>query len=258
MFLTITRRQLWGGVLILFAVVLLIAGFSLIPRLLPASHVDGPAGAVSPGAASSGGVRKIVIDAGHGGEDGGAVSKDGVMEKNINLSIAMQLSELLKAEGYEVTLTRTEDVSLHEEGTASVKGRKASDLKQRLKIMQEHPDAMFVSVHLNQFPDSSIWGAQVFYSPNNEESKALAESLQGSLKELQPDNKRVCKEADRNIYLLKKAECPAVIVECGFLSNPDEAAKLQSEDYQRQMAQTIFNGITTYYQQDVQNQTESE
>lgn len=191
----------------------------------------------------------IVIDAGHGGEDGGAVSESGVLEKDINLSIANNSADLLKIFGYKVVQTRTDDVSL-DNGEDSVHSRKVADLKKRLEIFNSGKNNIVISIHQNKFSQSKYYGTQIFYSPNNSQSQNLAECIRNSVKKcLQPNNERQCKKADGSIYLLKKAENPSVIVECGFISNPDELAKLQSDEYQKEMATAIITGFLDYTHQ---------
>lgn len=192
-------------------------------------------------------VQTIVLDAGHGGEDGGSVSADGVLEKDINLAIAQKLKPLLESSGIRVIMVREEDVSIGDQTLDTVRERKVSDLHNRLKLVEEHPDCLLVSIHQNHFCQSQYWGTQLFYSPNCPESQQLAESIQGSVVQyLQPENRRECKPAGNTIYLLWNAQVPAVIVECGFLSNPSETALLQKEEYQMQMAVTLWNGILNY------------
>lgn len=189
----------------------------------------------------------VIIDAGHGGFDGGAVANDGTIEKDINLSIALKLCEMLKFNGYEVIMTRTEDTST-EDKEGSIRSKKVSDLKNRLKLMSENPDAVFVSIHLNKFTTSAASGAQVFYSPNFEEAKLLGECIQKSVVNLiQPDNTRVIKKGTSAAYLLHNAKVPAVIVECGFLSSPKELQKLKDNEYQTRMAFAIMGGILDFF-----------
>ncbi len=190
----------------------------------------------------------FVIDAGHGGEDGGAVSAEGLVEKDVNLSIALKLEKLLKLSGFNVVMTREEDVSIHDEGTENVKQRKSSDLKNRLKILNSDANNIFISIHQNKFTDSVYNGAQIFYSPNNSKSQIIASSIREAFRGLlQPDNERETKKADKNIYLLWNAEVPAVVVECGFLSNPDEAYLLSTDEYRSNVAFTVFCGLMDYY-----------
>lgn len=190
----------------------------------------------------------IIVDAGHGGYDGGAQANDGTQEKNINLSIARKLHKYLSLGGFNVILTRDKDEGIEEDSTASIAKRKVGDMKKRLQIINDNPDAVFVSIHLNKFTTSSPNGTQVFYSPNNEKSFELATEIQKSVvNNLQKDNERQVKKGDKSIYLLKNATIPAVIVECGFLSNADELKLLKNEEYQSKMAFSIYCGILEYY-----------
>lgn len=190
----------------------------------------------------------IILDAGHGGFDGGAVAQDGTIEKDINLKIALTLSKFLKSGGFEVIMTRENDISTDDVETDKISVRKKSDLKNRLELMEDYPDAVFVSIHLNKFTTSSANGSQVFYSSKKEESKKLAEYIQKSIiNRLQPENKRVNKQATSSTFLLYNATIPAVLVECGFISNKSELERLKDEKYQNQMAFSIFCGINEYY-----------
>ncbi len=183
----------------------------------------------------------IVIDAGHGGEDGGASAPDGTAEKAVNLAIARTLADVLRVMGFTVTETRTEDVMLHTEG-ASLRERKVSDMKHRLAVYETADLA--VSIHQNHFSQSKYFGTQVFYSKNHPDSTAVAERIRQSVVNLlQPNNTRPLKTADSNIYLLSRTTRPAVLVECGFLSNPQESKQLQDPVYQRKLALAIFGGI---------------
>lgn len=191
---------------------------------------------------------KIIIDAGHGGFDGGAVAEDGTSEKDINLNIALQLGEMLSLNGFDIIYTRTEDIGTDDSKDATISKRKVSDLKNRLNLMSEHPDSIFVSVHLNKFTSSSATGAQVFFSPAFDKAKDLSLCVQNSIVSiLQPDNKRVIKKGTSSTYLLHKAKVPAIIVECGFISNHKELELLKSSEYQKQMAFAIYCGILNYY-----------
>lgn len=192
--------------------------------------------------------KTIIVDAGHGGFDGGAVASDGTVEKDINLKIATCLSEMLAINGFDVVMTRTTDSGTEDDFTKPIQTRKVSDLKNRLKLMNSYDDAIFVSIHLNKFTASSANGAQVFYSKNNPKSSDLGLSIQNSVKNLlQKENDRVIKQGTKSTYLLHNAEIPAVIVECGFLSNNSELQKLKDEEYQRQLAFSIYCGIIDYY-----------
>lgn len=192
----------------------------------------------------------IVIDAGHGGEDGGAVSESGVLEKDINLSIANDTSALFYLLGFDVTQTRKTDIAL-DNGEDTIRKRKVSDMKKRLEIFNSSEENTIISIHQNKFSESKYHGTQIFYSPNNPKSKQLADSIKYSVKGLlQPDNERECKKADSGIYLLNNTNNPAVIVECGFISNGEECKNLLDSQYQKQMAFSITAGFLSYYNTD--------
>lgn len=191
---------------------------------------------------------QIILDAGHGGFDGGAVAYDGTVEKDINLNISMCLSEMLKTAGFKVILTREADVSTDDVETDVIAIRKKSDLKNRLNLMNDYPNGIFVSIHLNKFTTSSAKGSQVFYNGKIEDSKILGDSIQNSIIDfLQPDNMRINKKATKSTYLLYNATIPAVLVECGFLSNKSELQLLKDPQYQKKMAFCCFLGIIDYF-----------
>ena len=186
----------------------------------------------------------IIIDPGHGGEDSGAQANN-LNEKDINLSVSKKLAQFLSLSGYTVYLTRTEDVLLYEQGQESKK--KYYDLRNRLAIAENNNNCIFVSIHMNKFPLTSSKGLQVFYSSNNNLSMTLAESIQNYSKLLNPDNKRKIKRPELNtIFLLEEIKKPAVLVECGFLSNPSDAALLNNEEYQCKLAFVIYGGIVNF------------
>ena len=189
----------------------------------------------------------VILDAGHGGEDGGAVSADGLQEKNLNLDLTLRIRDLLVADGVNVILTRDTDVLLYDRN-ADYRGRKkALDLQARQNIAEQTPGAAFVSIHMNSFPQKQYHGLQVWYSPNNPQSSVLAGRIQDRVRSLlQPDNTRKTKQAGSNIYLLDHLHQPAVLVECGFLSNPPEAARLATDAYRQQLAQAIALGILAW------------
>ena len=193
--------------------------------------------------------RVIVIDAGHGGEDSGAIGVNGIYEKDLNLEIAMILGEELKSKGYTVVFTRTEDKMLYlpEE---NIKGmRKISDLKNRCKITEEYEDCILISIHMNSYGASKYSGLQVYYADANEKSRELATKIQASVrKELQPDNKRQIKNGE-SLYLLEHANGTAVLIECGFLSNEAECEKLSEKEYQKQLSFAIICGIIEYIEE---------
>lgn len=189
----------------------------------------------------------VIIDAGHGGEDGGTQSSDGTLEKDINLQISLKLEKLLKLMGYNTVMVRSEDKLIYSGNPDTTRARKVSDLNNRLEIAKAYPNAIFISVHQNFFTQSKYSGAQVFYSPNNENSKLLAESIQSSIVELiQPENGRKIKKSGSDIFLLDRIEIPAVMVECGFMSNPSESLLLKDEQYQKKTALSIADGINKY------------
>lgn len=239
------RKTLGVAILLLLVVLIAVVENFLSPESLPASGEI----RITP---------QVIIDAGHGGFDGGAVADDGTIEKDINLKISDTLSELLRISGYEVIRTRDSDNSTEDNSEDKISSRKKSDLKNRLEIMKKYPDAVFVSIHLNKFTTSSAKGSQVFYSPKTEDSDVLGENIQSAIiKMLQPENERVIKKGNSSTYLLKNALIPAVIVECGFLSNKSELELLKNEDYQNKMAFSIFCGINNYFYKGDNNVTES-
>ena len=185
----------------------------------------------------------IILDAGHGGEDGGATGSNGVLEKDLNLSLTATLADLLRGAGYTVVQTRTEDRLLYDAGTK--KGhKKQGDLENRVKYMQKYPNSLFISIHMNTFPLDTCQGTQVWYSQNDERSLSLAKQIQDSVKaHLQPENNRRVKAATSSIYLLRHAQAPAVLVECGFLSTPAECERLCDSSYQKKLALVLFDAI---------------
>ena len=192
-------------------------------------------------------IETIIVDAGHGGEDGGAVALDGTCEKDINLDIALSLDKILRFYGYNVIMTRTIDTMTCDNGFKTQREKKISDIRNRFKIIDENPDAIFVSVHQNKFSDYTQSGAQVFYSANNLKSKNLADAIQNSFKaNLQNNNKRLTKKSGTDIYLLYHSKIPSVLVECGFLSNSNDLNLLKSEKYRQMTAFIIADGILKY------------
>ncbi len=190
----------------------------------------------------------VIIDPGHGGEDGGA-QDNGLLEKDINLSVSLYLRDMLGAAGYNVVMTRDEDISVYDAGAKTVREKKVSDMKNRAELVNGSERNILISIHQNKFEQSKYSGTQIFYSGNNEKSERLAESVRRSVTGLlQPDNKRELKKDSGSIYLLKNARVPAVIVECGFLSNPQEAQKLGTEKYQKEMAFAVMCGFMQYAQ----------
>lgn len=186
---------------------------------------------------------KIVIDPGHGGDDPGKVSPDGTLEKDLNLEIALMLGEYLKERGVEVYYTRQTDMGLY---SSSATNKKAEDLKKRCAIIENVMPDVTISIHQNSYSQSTVKGAQVFYYSQSPKAEALAKAIQQSLREVaDKDNTREAKAND-SYYMLKRTESPTVIVECGFLSNPGEAEKLQKSAYQKKLVKAIYAGICAY------------
>ena len=185
----------------------------------------------------------LIIDAGHGGMDGGAVGVNGTVEKDVNLKVAMFLKEIAEKNGKKVEMTRKEDISLHTTESSKVRDQKRSDLENRRQILQNNNTGIFVSIHMNKYESENVKGAQVFYA-DNEQSRNFANKIQNSLiNGLADGNKRIAKPAPSTLYIFKGCNSAAVVVECGFLSCPEEEKMLATEEYQRKLAQCIYDGI---------------
>lgn len=185
----------------------------------------------------------IVIDAGHGGDDPGKIGINGTLEKDINLNIAHKLKVLLESQGYEVVMTRETGEGLYKPGT---KNMKVEDMHNRCEIISKAMPVFTVSIHQNSYSEEYVKGAQVFYYGHSKEGEALAKKIQNSLVlHLDPDNHRV-EKANESYYLLKKTPTPTVIVECGFLSNSEEAELLDTDAYQEKVAWAIMMGVSQY------------
>jgi len=186
----------------------------------------------------------VLIDPGHGGEDGGTTGTAGTVEKDINLKVAKYLAAYLDKANISYIMTRDSDISIHDDNCNTIREKKRSDLLNRRKLIENCGAQLFVSIHMNYFEQSQYKGAQVFYSPVNPNSKAFAQRVKDSLlATLKDDNKREIKQAYDSIYLMKYTSMPAVLVECGFLSNPEEEALLNTKDYQKKLAKAICNAI---------------
>ena len=214
------------------------------PTAEVAGTVEEPSGNTSP-------ITCVVIDAGHGGEDGGTSSAAGVLEKDLNLSVAFALRDLFDAAGIPVVMTRTEDKLLYDRNVDFHGRKKVLDLAAR-RLMAEKVAAearegggvsLFISIHMNAFPRPQHSGMQVWYSTGHPLSAEVAGSIQAASVAVMPENHRQIKAAGSNIYLLDRIQSPAVLVECGFLSNPAEAERLSREDYQRAVAAVVFAGV---------------
>ena len=188
----------------------------------------------------------IILDAGHGGEDCGAIGKNGIYEKDLNLSITFAIGEILSNNGYTVVYTRTEDKLLYRE-SENIRGlRKISDLKNRVEIAENYENSIFISIHMNSFGDSKYSGLQVYYGTANDNAYSLASSVQKSVHDmLQPQNNRKVKRG-KDIYLLENISAPAVLIECGFLSNAPECENLSKKEYQKSLSFAIVCGIIEY------------
>jgi len=190
--------------------------------------------------------KTIALDAGHGGVDGGAVSKDGLIEKDINLGVALYLRDYLQQAGALVIMTREEDADLANEDTKSYKQRKTEDLKQRVNFINGHNVNMMISVHVNSIPSPKWNGAQTFYDVDHPDNSGLAHLIQQELIRNLQNTTRVAKSVS-SIYLLKSLSIPSVLVEVGFLSNTQEAQLLAETPYQQKLAAAIYQGILRYY-----------
>ena len=195
----------------------------------------------------------VIIDAGHGGIDGGAVGSSGVEEKQLNLEIAKRIRALFGFFGYETLMTRVDDDYAYNEGN-TIREKKISDTKARVRFINDTGNACLVSVHLNHFSQGKYFGAQTFYTKDNM-AKTIAEHMQETLRlGLNKNNKRVSKEVGKNIYIMNNINCPGVLVECGFLSNPQEEELLQTEEYQKRIALSVAIGFADGYKEVKENE----
>ena len=190
----------------------------------------------------------IILDAGHGTPDEGAESASGTLEAPLNLKITLKIQKLLESSGATVILTRSDDNSIYEIDAKTIAQKKVSDIKNRVKIGNSSSADVFVSIHLNKILDSSYSGWQTFYKNGNEDSKKLATSIQLSLNSSISDNNKRTPHTLNTVYIMKNVEIPITIVECGFLSNPEEEKKLQTDEYQEKLAWGIYNGIMDYFE----------
>ena len=219
--------------LVLIVIIWIIGSHSKIPEY----HVDGNA-VVNVA---------VVLDPGHGGNDGGAISEHGVTEAPITLNICQKTQALLRFLGINAIMTRENADSLGYDSNASMRENKNADLRERLKIAEQYPDSLFFSVHLNKFEKSQYYGAQVFYGKSHPDAKRLAEVLQKQMVSiLDPSNTRVAKQIPGSVYLMEQIQSPAVTIECGFLSNPQEEVLLQTKEYQTKIAIALIMGYFEY------------
>lgn len=197
----------------------------------------------------------VVIDAGHGGEDGGAVSVSGAVESHINLAIALRLDALLGLYGVNTVLLRSSDISLHDPNASTLREKKVSDLYNRVAAIQALENPTVISIHQNTYPSERYHGAQVFYA-NGELSLPLAELTQTTLREaLDPENERKATAVAENVYLMNHISCRAILVECGFLSNTQEDLLLQSPEYQTKLAAALAGAYLSYQQMNQEGET---
>lgn len=186
----------------------------------------------------------IIIDPGHGGVDGGATSCTGLLESTLNLEISLRLNDLFHLLGYDTRIIRTGDISVYTKGE-TIAQKKISDLKERVRIVNETENAILVSIHQNNFSDSRYSGAQIFYS-STAQSKQLAEQLQTAFKEtINQGSNRICKKSN-GIYLMEHINKPGILIECGFLSNPEEESKLKRPEYQKQLSCVVAATISSF------------
>ena len=192
--------------------------------------------------------KTIILDAGHGKPDGGAVSKNGIIEANINLQIAQKVKNLLKQDNIKVIMTRSDENGIYDESAKTISQKKVSDIKNRVKIGNNSQADIFVSIHLNKIEQEKYWGWQCFFKGNDEKSKKLSNSIQRGLnKTIQKENTRVPMKISK-VYLVDHVNIPITVVECGFLSNNEEEKLLQDEDYQENLAWGIYQGIKEYFE----------
>ena len=230
---------------LLLSVVVYLLGGSPLGKERGVAYTDAPAGD------GDRPITVVVIDPGHGGEDGGASSASGVVEKDVNLAVAFALRDLFEAAGIPVVMTRTEDILLYDRGVNFQGRKKVLDLAARQLIAEKTAQAaseeggasLFISIHMNAFPAPQYSGMQVWYGVGDPLSREMADAIQTASLTLMPNNRRKTKAAGSNIYLLDRIKTPAVLVECGFLSNPDEAEKLAAEAYRYALAAVIFAGV---------------
>lgn len=189
----------------------------------------------------------IVVDAGHGTPDEGAESNNGTTEAELNLKIALKLQELLEQSGSTVILTRSDENGIYDESSTSIKEKKITDTRNRVEIGNNSDADIFISIHLNKIGESEYYGWQTFYKVGSDESKILAETIQESLNNsIQRENNRKPAKLN-NVYIMKYVEIPICLIECGFLSNPEEEELLKTDEYQEKLAWGIYNGINDYF-----------
>ena len=189
---------------------------------------------------------KIVLDAGHGEPDGGAVGVNGTLEKDINLAIVQKLQEVLEGKGVEVILTRDGDSGLQDESAGTIHKMKVSDMNKRLDVIKDSGADLFVSIHMNSFTSSKVHGLHIFYDKSHPDVEETAKKIQDNIGEVTGAETHTVKTADESLFLMKNSPIPAILVECGFLSNPEEEKKLNDEEYQAKIAWAIASALENY------------
>ena len=189
---------------------------------------------------------KIVLDAGHGEPDGGAVGVNGTLEKDVNLAIVQKLQEILEGKGVEVILTREGDYGLQDENANTIRKMKVSDMNKRRSIIKESGADLFISIHMNSFGDSKVHGLHIFYDKSHPDVEETAEKIQENIGAVTGAQTHTVKTADERLFLMKNPPIPAILVECGFLSNPEEEKKLSDEEYQAKIAWAIASALENY------------
>lgn len=190
--------------------------------------------------------RVLILDAGHGGEDGGAISVTGTTESQLNLSIVRKMQQICGLFGVDPILTRDRDISLKDGNADTLAQKKRTDLRNRVRLIEKTENAFLISIHQNYFSGASNRGAQVFFAPTDGSEDWGVYCQQLLVEHLDPDNHRLSKQITEDIYLMNHISCPAILVECGFISNREEARLLESDDYQVQLAMTIVTSYLTY------------
>ena len=189
----------------------------------------------------------VLLDAGHGEPDGGTTGYSGTVEKDINLSIAQKTREILEGKGIRVLMTRETDSGLQDENALTIREMKVSDMNRRLEIMKNSNADLFISIHMNSFPQKNVSGLRIFYSKAYEEIKPLAEEIQKEISRISGAKSYAVKTADEKLFLMKNPPMPAILAECGFLSNPDEEKHLNDEEYQSKIAWAMARAVEKYY-----------
>ena len=189
----------------------------------------------------------VLLDAGHGAPDGGTTGVGGTIEKDINLKIVKKLQEVMEGKGMRVILTREGDEGLQDSLAKTIREMKVSDMHKRLDIMKKSNADLFLSIHMNSFPNADVSGLRVFYSKNHEDIKLLAENIQDRISQISGAKAYAVKTADTKLFLMKEPPVPSILVECGFLTNPQEEKLLNDEEYQSKIAWAIADAVEKYH-----------